>query len=520
LPDACTPGERAVPVITPSESPSGAAGELTLDSMDLCRVFVEEMLSEAQAVAARERPGQPVPEVDWTKIWQAGDGASSKDGAIGRIVRGAAEVAHHIAGRTIDVPVPPAGRHAIAPALAVAQPEPEPARKTTAAVAPVAAAAPSGTAVAPPVFPEPEPEPVPPATAAPMGDRSVPVDEPEVVATAMVESVVEPTTEQVPLVTPETEEGAPPVEMAEAEAPAESARKRRTADRTGWITVYTWMCMIGAIILLFVGWQLWGTSISQHHAQDQLKSQFDASVNSHHAPKATKSGPALTPAGENLPNPPDGTVIAHLQIPAIGLDEYVVSGSSASDLSKGPGHYVGTAMPGQAGNVAIAGHRTTNGAPFNRIGQLVPGDKVLLTTLTGEHLTYVVSAAPVSVSPRDVSVLNYFGDNRITLTTCTPEFSASQRLIVVGQLKEPAGTPAPAKDVTYHVANSANASWNWSLLPTVGIEVCLLLLLGLSYRYFGYWFEKTGRWIVLVPLWVAGLYLLFDSLTKFLPASL
>jgi sortase A len=177
-------------------------------------------------------------------------------------------------------------------------------------------------------------------------------------------------------------------------------------------------------------------------------------------------------------------------------------------------------MPGQAGNVAIAGHRTTNGAPFNRIGQLTPGDKVLLTTLTGEHLTYVVSAAPVSVSPRDVSVLNYFGDDRITLTTCTPEFSAAQRLIVVGQLRGSVAAPAPAKDVTYDVANSANASWNWSLLPTVGIEICLLLLLGLSYRRFNDWFGHMSRWIVLVPLWVAGLYLLFDSLTKFLPASL
>ena len=63
--------------------------------------------------------------------------------------------------------------------------------------------------------------------------------------------------------------------------------------------------------------------------------------------------------------------MAELQIPAIGVDQYVVVGTSETDLSKGPGHYVGSAMPGQAGNVAIAGHRTTHGAPFNRIGQLV-----------------------------------------------------------------------------------------------------------------------------------------------------
>ncbi|HEX4433254.1 MAG TPA: sortase [Acidimicrobiales bacterium] len=513
-------------MITPPDPSPGSMEELTLDSWDLCREFVEALLSDAQAVAAREHPGQPVREVDWPRIWQAGDGASSDERAIGRIVRVAAEIAREISGEMTEVVGPPLGRHAAPPTEEVARPDPALARPTAVVAAPVIAAAPQVGTVERRLDAETA---MAPTTAAQTLDLdTVTVDDPDAAATTVLEPivvpVVEPITEQVPLVDsalvpPE------PEDEADGATQADAARSRRAARRSGWITAYTWMSAIGAIILLFVAWQLWGTSISQHHAQDQLKSQFDAAVQAHHPTaakgKANGSASALIPAGENLPNPPDGTVIAHLQIPAIGLDEYVVSGSNASDLSKGPGHYVGTAMPGQAGNVAIAGHRTTNGAPFNRIGQLTLGDRVFLTTLTGEHLTYVVSAAPVSVSPRDVSVLNYFGDNRVTLTTCTPEFSAAQRLIVVGQLKEPAGTPkAPAKDVTYHVANSANASWNWSLLPTVGVEACLLLLLGLSYRRFGYWFEKTSKWIVLVPLWAAGLYLLFDTLTKFLPASL
>ena len=65
--------------------------------------------------------------------------------------------------------------------------------------------------------------------------------------------------------------------------------------------------------------------------------------------------------------------MAHLQVPKIGLDEFVVSGTNEADLAKGPGHYLGTAMPGQAGNVAIAGHRTTHGAPFNRLAELAIG---------------------------------------------------------------------------------------------------------------------------------------------------
>ena len=128
--------------------------------------------------------------------------------------------------------------------------------------------------------------------------------------------------------------------------------------------------------------------------------------------------------------------------------------------------------------MAIAGHRTTHGAPFNGLGRLGTGDRIILTTTSGQNLTYVVAGAPQVVSPSDVAVLNYFGDNRITLTTCNPEFSSSQRLVVVGKLDLPAaGTPP--RHVTYQLGNTATASWNWSLLPVVGIELSLLLLLAL-----------------------------------------
>jgi sortase A len=178
-------------------------------------------------------------------------------------------------------------------------------------------------------------------------------------------------------------------------------------------------------------------------------------------------------------------------------------------------------VPGQAGNVAIAGHRTTNGAPFNGLGHLVPGDRIILTTVYGQQFTYVVSGTPQAVSPSDVGVLNYFGDNRVTLTTCNPEFSSTQRLVVVGKLDQPGASPGVALNgLTYHLANSATASWNWSLLPAVGIEICLLILLALSFRRFGTWFPGISKWFVLVPLWAAGLYLLFSTLTGFFPAAL
>jgi len=210
-----------------------------------------------------------------------------------------------------------------------------------------------------------------------------------------------------------------------------------------------------------------------------------------------------------------------LRIPAIGVDEYVVEGTNAGDLAKGPGHYVGTALPGQAGNVAIAGHRTTHGAPFNGLGHLATGDRIIMTTTWGENLTYIVSGTPQVVSPSDVTVLNYFGDNRITLTTCNPEFSSSQRLVAVGKLRQPvAAHVAPPSHLVYHVANSDTNSWDWSLLPAIGVEICLLLLLALCYRLSDGWFGSNRKWLILVPLWAAGVYLLFGTLTMFLPSSI
>ena len=286
-------------------------------------------------------------------------------------------------------------------------------------------------------------------------------------------------------------------------------------------TAFTWLFNLGAVLLLFVAWQLWGTSISQHHAQAQLHRAFEASLHKSTATHTGAAGPVLIPANQVVAPPAEGSAIAHLQIPAIGLDEIVVSGTAEGDLAKGPGHYIGTAAPGQGGNVAIAGHRTTNGAPFNQIGKLAVGNQIYLTTVTGERLTYIVSQSPVAVSPSDVAVLNDFGDNRVTLTTCNPEYSSSQRLVVVGQLKQPNPPKASkVKTVAYHIVNPATTSWDWSSLPLVVLELGILLLLGLGNGWFTAWFGRSGRWIVLVPIWAGSLYLFFSTLTGFLPASI
>ena len=145
-----------------------------------------------------------------------------------------------------------------------------------------------------------------------------------------------------------------------------------------------------------------------------------------------------------------------LRIPKIGVDNAVVQGVEVEDLRKGPGHYPETPMPGQLGNAAIAGHRTTYGQPFNRLDELSPGDEIDVTTLQGAY-RYVVDTQQDSdgnrrghivVQPSQVEVLEPTPDPAhpgtelatLTLTTCNPKFSAAERLVVKATWKP--ATPA------------------------------------------------------------------------------
>ena len=257
---------------------------------------------------------------------------------------------------------------------------------------------------------------------------------------------------------------------------------------------------LGLMILLFGIFQLWGTGIIEARAQQSLDNEFADLLEASSAlgpaapvapaaaptavttPTASAPDPAADPPAEGsqpalatpsaTPNPtpaatsepvresqqPDpawlamlyrdnGSAIARIQMPAIDVDKTVVEGVRVGDLRKGPGHYPTTAFPGQAGNAAIAGHRTTYGAPFGEIDKLLPDDEIIITTIQGEF-TYRVLAqgeghGHLIVAPTAVEVLDQdFSENpnRLTLTACHPKGSARQRIIVIAEL---VGEPAP-----------------------------------------------------------------------------
>ncbi|MBT2207076.1 MULTISPECIES: class E sortase [Actinomadura] len=183
----------------------------------------------------------------------------------------------------------------------------------------------------------------------------------------------------------------------------------------------------GLILMLFVTYELWGTGQYTRAQQDRLGREL---LDTWKAPKVTTEKVRL------------GRGLAMIRIPRFG-DGYhyvIIEGVDPADLRKGPGHYPGSAMPGEIGNFVVSGHRTTYSAPFNRLGELRAGDKILIDTrdrqftyrVTGREIvkpSAVEVTAPVPGHPKKRPT-----EKRITLTTCHPKYSAAERMIIFGTM--------------------------------------------------------------------------------------
>jgi sortase A len=193
--------------------------------------------------------------------------------------------------------------------------------------------------------------------------------------------------------------------------------------------------MVALSLFGYLAWELWGTGSATARAQHRLGQEFRADVQAASTTPhvAAARSDILPEAPPTQPTPALGSLVGHLVIPKIGVNDYVVEGVGESQLAKGPGHYPGTASIGGNSNVGIAGHRTTYGAPFYDLNELHSGDLIYLTNKTGQTFTYKVSSQFV-VSPSDSAVLNPTPTRTLTLTTCNPRYSASQWLIVQANL--------------------------------------------------------------------------------------
>lgn len=253
--------------------------------------------------------------------------------------------------------------------------------------------------------------------------------------------------------------------------PSKWDRPKPPKDWRWWVGgVGRVLIAVGVLMFLFVGYQLWGTGIEEAQSQNRLEEEFadlQASVSTNPPPATTTvperptedSVPTTEPTTEPPPEPTptsapveirEGDPIAIIDIPRIGVSKIVVAGVQPADLKKGPGHYPFTPLPGQLGNAAIAGHRTTYGEPFRQLDELEPGDEIKMTTATGEVFVYRVTGSLV-VSPSDSWVLDTVDPAKatLTLTTCHPEFTARERLIVFSELDESVSPPPTDGPLTY-----------------------------------------------------------------------
>ena len=301
----------------------------------------------------------------------------------------------------------------------------------------------------------------------------------------------------------------------------------------------------GVLILLFVAYQLWGTGIREAQSQDRLRDEFeelldeagaDAAVStttttagtegsgSTSSTSSTASTTSTTAAPEPVAPPPEGSPVAQVRIPKIGVDKTVVEGVELSVLKEGPGHFPETPMPGQEGNAAIAGHRTTYGAPFGRIDELVPGDEVLVQTVQGEF-RYEVTEQLI-VSPSQVEVLEDKGDDRLTLIACHPKYSARQRIVVVAELaRDQEPLPRPARVVEDGVAPAPTPATlddidgeeaaRWPAIAWGLVCAAIWLFAWVMGRLWRRW----PAYALGLPFFLVALFYFFEEFSRLLPAS-
>lgn len=124
-----------------------------------------------------------------------------------------------------------------------------------------------------------------------------------------------------------------------------------------------------------------------------------------------------------------------ITIPGLDIDWIVNEGTDSSTLRKGPGFYVGSALPGEEGTTVICGHRTTYGAPFNRVDELEEGDEIILETEGNELFIYEVTGQK-EVPPTDTTVLENTEYPSLIISTCSPKYFSTRRLIIFAKMRQ------------------------------------------------------------------------------------
>jgi sortase A len=279
--------------------------------------------------------------------------------------------------------------------------------------------------------------------------------------------------------------------------------------------------LAGVLLLFFTAYLLWGTGVYTKHQQDRLEKTLAA--NPTVSEKAVAEGKEIPPARpEKVPSL--GAPLFAIKIPKIALDTVVVQGVGVEELKKGPGLFpdcdqVGgdcvneAKYPGEKGNVAISGHRTTYGAPFFHLEELQKGDVVDFVSGPARY-RYRVRSQEIVDPVQGFRVVEQHGKTELTLTTCNPRFSAAQRLIIHADYEGASrvaaasgkGGPAP-RDVPVIPQDVL-------ILAAIALAAALGSL-ALSRRY-----QRTAAYITVSLVGAVGLWVLaFPQIVQLMPAN-
>ena len=221
---------------------------------------------------------------------------------------------------------------------------------------------------------------------------------------------------------------------------------------------------LGLVVLLFVVYEVWITNIFSRQKNERIATKLEQTFEQKYK---QRDDPTLQLPGSSASTIPIGTGLANIYMPRLGRDYHwtIVEGADQSELAEGPGHYPDTQLPGQKGNFAVAGHRVGKGEPFLNVDKLRTGDPIIIETTSYWYIYRVLGSpagsdpqgnaspvpvhghAPVPVPGREIvdpsagqvlaPIPNHpeipvsdAVERLLTLTTCTPKFTAAQRMII------------------------------------------------------------------------------------------
>ena len=269
------------------------------------------------------------------------------------------------------------------------------------------------------------------------------------------------------------------------------------------------LTLLALVILGFVGYLYVLSGVQEARSQTILYARMQGELGQGTAP----TGPAIpghpvTPA--SLAAVP-GDPIALLDIPSIHLrDVVIVEGTSAEDMTLGPGHLRDTPFPGQAGISVVFGRRATFGAPFADVPQLRKGD--LITTITSQGLAhYTVIAVSNSSKPVPFREL----PNQLLLVTADSQIAPAHYIEVEAKLLT---SPQPESGYLPSVSSAEVALGRdpYALIPAMAWAIALAAAALCGSLLAARW-SRWGAWLVTIPVIIAIVWNLYESLSALLP---